>query len=437
MKIRLQRLLRPVRTLAVLTLALVATPAPTAAAASFSDVARAVSGSNWTQAERAARALDTLERHGEFFAAYVAAARLVSEGRCDAAVPALELLAHLRPYFVAAREQIYLCHRGSGDAAQSLAELDAMLAVLPDGPQRDLVVRLRQSEAARYHPVVDLFGGITPTTNANRATDATHLPGSGWAITERGAPGVLLKGGASVTRNLILAPGMRAAAVVRAEIDYSTLETLLYPALTLEVPMTFGELDSTALMVSPFASVRLKGTAYARGTVGARGVVSTSLGGGSSLSASVSGAFVQYHQSPHRDGIETDAALSLALPVGEATRFTATVAAASALTIDEARRWIEVSTTARLDHLTPSGLVLGLEAGLGQRWHASPAPGLPSDAPGQVDTFVRAKAELSHRDWRLGPTRPGLYYEVQRQVSDNVFYDFVSHDVGASLKARF
>jgi hypothetical protein len=59
-----------------------------------------------------------------------------------------------------------------------------------------------------------------------------------------------------------------------------------------------------------------------------------------------------------------------------------------------------------------------------------------SVGPNQTDTFVRARADIAHQNFVVGPFMPAVYYQFQTQWSDNVFYQFTSHDIGVTLRAR-
>jgi hypothetical protein len=79
-------------------------------------------------------------------------------------------------------------------------------------------------------------------------------------------------------------------------------------------------------------------------------------------------------------------------------------------------------------------LLLGVEGTMGQRWHWRPAPFQLDD---QVDRFATGRIEASHRDITFGALMPSIYYEYTNSWSDNVFYDYESHDIGLTLRASF
>src|SRR5690606_29102756 len=124
-----------------------------AAAMTLDSIMAAADGEDWSTAEHRAAMLDASEGQGDFYSAYVRARKLAGEGRCGEAVLIFDLLTLTRPYFAPAYEGAFLCLHAMGEVDAAIGRLDGLLAVLQEGPHRDLVFQIRQGLDAGDRPV--------------------------------------------------------------------------------------------------------------------------------------------------------------------------------------------------------------------------------------------------------------------------------------------
>lgn len=403
-------------------------------AASLDDLNAAAARRDWKAAEALAAALDRADGQGDFYAGFVQAQELIDSNDCADAVALLGALSVARPLFLPAHELAYLCRRSAGDHRQAAAELDRMLAVLPPGAQRDLVEQLREIEELDQGPSFDVYGDVMPTSNVERQTAATSF--SGFTITEgsRGHAGVVAKGGVAMTYRLYAASGFHLAAVIRPELQYVTTG-LLAPSLTLELPATFTPQAGFGIVVTPFAEAGFSGTTHDLSQAGAKASAAWQATDRLSVGLAGSAAWAQYALEPYRDGIDLNGTLSVSYAFDPQTLLSGSLNADGLYAWDATQRTLALYAVGRIDHIMPDGLVIGAQAYGGRRWHSAPPP--LSSGPDQTDEFVSGRIELGSRRLSFGAFRPTLYYQYTRQWSDNVFYQYDSHDVGLTLKAQF
>jgi hypothetical protein len=403
-------------------------------AASLDDLNAATARRDWQSAETIAAALDRADAQGDFYAGFVRAQELIDRNDCTDAVVLLGALTLARPLFLPAHELAYLCHRFAGDHKRAAAELDRMLAVLPPGAQRDLVEQLRQIEELDRGPSFDIYGDVMPTSNVERQTAATTLSGFTIAEGSRGHAGVVAKGGVAMTYRLYATSGFHLAAVIRPELQYATTG-LLAPSLTLELPMTFTPQANFGIVLTPFTETGFSGTTHDLTQAGMRASASWQVTDRLSAGFSAGASWSHYALEPYRDGIDLNGAASVSYALDPQTLLSGSLNADDLYAWDATQRTLALYAVGRIDHIAQNGLVIGLQAYVGRRWHSAPPP--LSSGPNQTDAFVSGRIELGSRRLSLGAFRPTLYYQYTRQWSDNVFYRYDSHDVGLTLKAQF
>lgn len=406
-----------------------------AAAMTLDSIMAAADGEDWSTAEHRAAMLDASEGQGDFYSAYVRARKLAGEGRCGEAVLIFDLLTLTRPYFTPAYEGAFLCLHAMGEVDAAIGRLDGLLAVLQEGPHRDLVFQIRQGLDAGDRPVFNVFGSIVPSSNANRQTGETSFGSWQIAPEAQGRAGVMVNLGGSVTKRLLSHGHFALSGVARVEADYNSTTEMLEPRFTLEAPMTFGAPQSTAFLVSPLVTLALGDDAITHAKAGLRGVVSVPLT--ESLSTTLSGTvgYSTYPTQSWRSGWEYELRLAANWVVSPQTMVTAALSARWDATDMTENSRTQIMASARIDHAMESGLLLGVQSEAGIRMHASPPP--LSTGANQQDQFAAIQFDASHRDIRIGPFMPQVYYRYAVQASDNVFYQYHSHDVGVTLRSSF
>lgn len=402
-------------------------------AVTLDDVMVAAERGAWSEAERSARQLDAGQ--GDFYAGYVKARQLASEGRCAEAVFLFDSLATARPYFALAYEGAFLCLNAMGETEQAVARLDSMLAILPDGAHRDLIFNIRQQVASADRPVINFFGSLVPSTNVNRQTGETHL--GGWVVdpAAQSKAGLMASLGASVTARLYRSDRVTVSGVASAAANFNSANGMLEPRFTLETPVTFAVTHQVTAGVTPYLTTTFDADGLIVAKGGMSGVVSVPLT--ETIRATLSGGvgYATFPRQTWREGWQYELALAAQWSVTPQWLVTATTKAAIVDTADTTRKTAEISVILRLDHATDWGLLIGLEGEAGVRFHSQPAP--LTTGPNQVDHFAAAKVELSHKDIVFGPFMPQVHYRYAIQDSDNVFYRHQAHDVGVGLRARF
>jgi hypothetical protein len=412
-------------------LALMSAPA---IAATVEDIDHSVAAGQWSAAQSLAKDLDSKTPGTDFYAGYVAANRLIAQGDCNGATQVLDILSLARPTFLPAHQLSYLCKQALGDADGARDQLDIMLAILPDGPQREVVVALKRKLLLRQAPVFDVYGDVVPSTNVERLTSADHLgiytiPGSA-----RAKPGVTAMAGSSVAFALFDEGWVSSSIVGRGELSYSTITGLLSPAFELDVPVTFQPRPDTVAVITPTWRADFDGSGLSQLHAGVSAVASYAASQQLSIGVAASSLLARYPTAAYRDGIENAATLSVSYAALPELLLTGKLAGTYDHAWDATQRSVSADVTMRADWAAPWTLLLAGQLTLGRRWHSGPPP-LSAD-PIQIDTYASARIEASSLALNLGPFRPTLYYEFNTQISNNVFYQFTSHDVGLTLKAK-
>ena len=302
------------------------------------------------------------------------------------------------------------------------------------------IAQLRQGESAKDRPVFSGYATVSPSSNANRQTAATTINGGPWGVgtipqNARGQMGVLLEAGGSVAFHLGELNGLTATGVLRTDIRYSTVTQTFEPRFTAELPLTFQPAPSIRAVITPYASVGFEDTQLAQTRIGATASASISLTATQQLGLSLGVERVERPLNPGRSGFELDGSVSLASVLNPNNTLTTKLRLLYEHTDDSLQRRLEAVASARLDTLFEGGLLTGLEGKIGQRYHSQPAPF--AVGPNQTDIFASARVEASHRNFTIGDFMPTLFYQYSGSWSDNVFYQFASHDVGLTLKTRF
>lgn len=408
-------------------------PGAQAQAPGFSSIQNAVDEGKWAEADQLARAADAAAGHGDFYRAYVVARSLTASGQCVAALPIYDALLNVSPFFLPAVEQAYLCDVSAGDTAAAIDRLDVLLSILPEGTQRESVLRVRQGLV----PSVEWSGyiDVAPSTNANRQTGEERLGPLTIAPEARGQAGILISGGLTSTVPIARNPDMSLVAVGRLEWDYDTARELFAHSLTAELPFTFGTLGGAVVGIAPYATVGFEDGEYARFRYGIRGTLSQNVLPTVGMYASGAIYANQYRFLPHRNGIAATVNAGMTWSASPSTLIHASGAAKHDATDDQDYATTEVSARIGMDHAFDEGLILGLKGELGWRWHNRPPP--LSSGANQTDWFGLVRVEGSHRDFTIGPFMPTAYYQFSTQTSDNAFYTYESHDIGVRLRAKF
>lgn len=403
-------------------------------AATVSDLMASLQSKDWDRAASVAANLDQTDGHGDVFAAYVAASRYATQGKCAEAVFLADLVIGSAPYFVPAYDLAYQCYLALGQREAAIARLDSLLSVLPHGPQRDLTAQIKQNVQAEDRPAINFFGEAAPSSNANRATTATSINGLTIVDEARATPGILMRGGVSITQKLLRSDRYFLSGTIRLETKYSTASQLLEPKITLETPLTMTLSDTVTATAMPYAAFGFSGTDHATSQWGALGVVALALNPTQQLAFTGALYHTSHNLYPALDGWTIRGKTALSTLLGSTTLLSVSGQMEANLTHDPANRVIEAQANLRLDHAFEAGLMIGVEGMLGQRFHNRPAPFTIGD--NQTDVFMSARLEASHRNITILDVMPTLYYQYGRSWSDSVFHTYESHDVGISLRKK-
>ncbi|WMT88420.1 hypothetical protein NO932_07355 [Pelagibacterium sp. 26DY04] len=395
---------------------------------------------DWQRADAIAAQLDAQAGQGDIMAAYAASVRHAESGQCSDAVILADLVIEAIPFFMPPYLVAYRCHSQLGRYDVAAARLGSLQAILPDGPERDLVTQLLQNEQSRGQPSLSGYFTAAPSTNVNRATSERTIDGGLWGPgtipdEAREQRGVLFEFGGSVAVELARTEALTVSGVLRSDVRFTTDDERFEPSFTVETPVSFSVTDTARAVVAPYLTFGLDEERLTRIEAGARGTFTLPITAQQRLAVNLKVAAIERPHFPQRSGYLADGAVSLSNTLAPNINLTTTARAIYHHTDDESFRTLEGTLEARLDTLLEGGLLLGLEGTVGQRWHWRPAPF--QTEKDQVDTFVTGRIDASHRDITFGPLMPSIYYEYTNSWSDNVFYDYESHDIGLSLRASF
>ncbi|MCD7059780.1 surface lipoprotein assembly modifier [Pelagibacterium xiamenense] len=404
----------------------------------LADVVAAMATDDWTRADAMARQIDAEAGRGDILAAYVAAARYEEAGRCVEAATLADAVIAAIPFFAPAYMIAYRCYSQLGRSDVAADRLRALSGVIPPGPERDVVDQLLQNEEARFQPTVSGYFNVVPSSNANRQTSQNELiPGLPWIIPEeaRGQAGVIFQAGAAVAQRLWGTDDLYLSGVLRTDVRYSTVDKEFDPYFTAELPLTFRRDAGTTYATSPYVRFGLSDNVHTLTEIGLRNRASLSLSEQQRLALELTFAALERPEDPRRNGYSIDGSVALTTVLTETVMLTTALDAEFDHTDDATLHTLEVSARGRLDTLLWDGLLVGLEGTIGRRFHNRPPP--LSQGADQTDTFLTGRIDLSHREFAIGPVMPSVYYQYTRSWSDNIYYDYNSHDIGLTFRTRF
>ncbi|MBN13697.1 MAG: hypothetical protein CMJ15_00510 [Pelagibacterium sp.] len=407
--------------------------------ASLASLDEAIGARDWARADALAAQLDAEAGRGDVMAAYAASVRHALDGECAEAVVLADLVIGAVPFFVPPYLVAHRCYSDLGQRDMAAARLGSLQAILPDGPERDVVSQMLQNAQSQGRPVFSGYFTMAPSTNVNRQTGEDTIDGGVWGPGEipeeaRGKRGVLFSLGGSVAVELARSEAASLSGVLRTDIRFSTVDEVFEPSFTAELPITFAVGETARAVVAPYVTVGLEEDVLERTEAGVRSSLSVPLDASQRLAFDLKLAAVERHLDPGRSGLLADGAASYSTSLSPNMNLTTTARAVYNHTDDETLRTLVGTLRARVDTLFDNGLLVGVEGTIGQRWHWRPAPFQLED---QVDRFATGRIEASHRDITIGPLMPSIYYEYTNSWSDNVFYTYDSHDIGLTLRASF
>eukprot|EP00873_Tetraselmis_striata_P030246 jgi/Tetstr1/450510/TSEL_037546.t1 len=407
--------------------------------ASLASLDEAIGARDWARADAIAAQLDAEAGQGDVMAAYAASVRNALNGECAEAVVLADLVIGAVPFFVPPYLVAHRCYSDLGQRDMAAARLGSLQAILPEGPERDVVSQMLQNAQSQGRPVFSGYFTMAPSTNVNRQTGEDTIDGGVWGpgqIPEeaRGQRGVLFSLGGSMAVELARNEAMSVSGVLRTDIRFSTADEVFEPSFTAELPVTFGIGETARAVVAPYVTAGFEDDVLERTEAGVRSSLSLPLDASQRLAFDLKLAAVDRLLDPGRSGLLADGAVSYSTSLSPSMNLTTTARTVYNHTDDETLRTLVGTLRARVDTLFGNGLLLGVEGTIGQRWHWRPAPFQLED---QVDRFATGRIEASHRDITIGPLMPSIYYEYTNSWSDNVFYTYDSHDIGLTLRASF
>ena len=407
--------------------------------ASLASLDEAIGARDWARADAIAAQLDAEAGQGDVMAAYAASVRHALSGECAEAVVLADLVIGAVPFFVPPYLVAHRCYSNLGQRDMAAARLGSLQAILPEGPERDVVSQMLQNAQSQGRPVFSGYFTMAPSTNVNRQTGEDIIDGGVWGPGQipdeaSGKRGVLFSLGGSMAVELARNEVMSVSGVLRTDIRFSTADEVFEPSFTAELPVTFGIGETARAVVAPYVTAGFEDDVLERTEAGVRSSLSLPLDASQRLAFDLKLAAVDRPLDPGRSGLLADGAVSYSTSLSPSMNLTATARAIYNHTDDETLRTLVGTLRARVDTLFDNGLLLGVEGTIGQRWHWRPAPFQLED---QVDRFATGRIEASHRDITIGPLMPSIYYEYTNSWSDNVFYTYDSHDIGLTLRARF
>jgi hypothetical protein len=236
----------------------------------------ALTTGNWQQADAIAAQLDAQAGQGDIMAAYAASVRHAESGQCADAVILADLVIEAIPFFVPPYLVAYRCHSQLGRYDVAAARLNSLQAILPEGPERDLVAQLLQNEQSRGQPVFGGYFTAAPSTNVNRATSERTIDGGIWGPgtipdDAREQRGVLFEFGGSVAVELARTEALTVSGVLRSDVRFTTADERFEPSFTVEVPVSFSVTDTARAVVAPYVTLALDEDRLSRIETGARG----------------------------------------------------------------------------------------------------------------------------------------------------------------------
>jgi hypothetical protein len=407
----------------------------TAFAQGYSGITHAIENKDWVTASNLAITLDEEAKTGSFFFLYVTATKFSVEDNCAEAIPIIDALKQAKPSFAPLHELGYICNTKLGKSAAAKSDLQKLVAILPNGQERDLIRGMLEAEHARSKVSVGVYGSVTPSSNANKQTSVGYINGLEVTSGSKASKGVNATIGATFTKVLNQTQTSSFAGVVRTEIGYSTVDQVISPRLALEAPLAFSMNENASAVLTPFFDLHFLGTKHSHTKIGTKGIVRQKLDDTNSMAYQAEISRNNYVDAHYLNGFYFHGSVSWERNLSETTSLTLSTGLNSVLTDRVARQSHKIEAKARLEHSAANGLTFGAEASAGVRFHNQPAP--LTTTGNQTDQFLRTQFELSHKDITFGAFRPVLAYTFQVQESDNIFYKHESHDLGISLRANF
>ncbi|MET3924174.1 hypothetical protein [Devosia sp. 2618] len=401
----------------------VSLPMPTQAN-SLNTLDSALAVGQWEQAAEIAQELDERAQRGDIMAAYAASVRHAAQGQCEEAAVLADVVTRVLPLFAAPYSLAYRCLMALGNRPAALARLETLIAILPQGTERDIISQILQNERAKDRPAFSAYASASPSSNVNRQTDATTINGGPWGVgtipnSARGQAGTIFDAGGTMTVQLATLENLTIAGVLRTDVRYSTADQVFQPSFGAELPLTFRSTASINAVFTPYVAVGLHDGQHTRSEAGGKTSISLPISAHSRLVLNLRIAAVERPLNPTRNSVVVDGGASASTVLAPNVNLTTSARVLYDHTADETLRSLEATAAARIDTLLEGGLLLGVEGTIGQRYHARPAPFVLGQ--NQVDTFVSARTEVSHRALKIGPFMPTVNYQYSKSWSDNVF----------------
>jgi hypothetical protein len=411
----------------------VAQPATDASAPSIETLFEALVAEDWAKADATAAQLDAAATDKSLFSTFARATRLTMGGDCNSGLPLAQTVIERSPLFMPAYDLVARCLVADDDAPAAAKLYDAASSRLPAGPERDLMQARAQAFKPDLSPRYSIEAAVQPSTNVNRGTAETRF--GEWNIVDdsRGKSGATAALHATVEKPLYVSKRLVSSVSLRLGASYDTVTSDVYPSVKAAFSNRWIISPRTALGATLAYEHVLKGGDSYLGQPSLTLDASHQLSPATALAGRVHLAYLDFADET-RSGWSINASGSASTILSPQDRLRMQVSVGREERKSAAHSATTVAVEAELEHMFESGLIGSVGASAALRYSDGNAPGTSSR---QINRQIAGTLGISHRDFMILGFRPELAYTLTRQWSNDVFSDYVAHDVGIRAKAAF
>jgi Surface lipoprotein assembly modifier len=384
-------------------------------------------------ADAIAATLDSNAEDRSLFSTFARATRLVANNDCASGAPLAQNVVSRSPLFLPAYDLIAKCLVDAGEPDKAAAMFEDVASRLNKGAERDQILARAQSIRPDMSAKFSIDTNLQPSTNANRGTSATDI--NGWQISEssRTKAGVMASAFGTITKPVYLSKQLISSVSLRAGAYYDTVSAQMFPTARLSLNTRYLLSPQTSFGAVLTYEHTLKGGSFESASPSIALDVSHQVSAALSVGARAELAYT-HHDNTQQTGWTAKLDTNISYTILPNDRLSAATCYVREDRNAATQSYHQIAVTTEWEHAFASGFIGSLGGEASYRVYRSNAP-LTFDK--QVNIQTKATIGISHRDLTIGKFRPELAYTFTKQWSNDVFSDFIAHDVSLRAKAAF
>lgn len=392
-----------------------------------------LSAGQWDDAEQLAIKLDAAEPEEPFFTPFAQAVAHIAQGRCTQGARLAQQTITVMPSFLPAYDLLALCLRQEGRGVSAAKLYRDLANAMNEGPERDLL--LARAHAA--HPDMSLRYsvdvGLTPTTNANRATYESKIGRFTISQQAQQKKGVQAHLAGTIEKPVFATDRLFSSVSLGLGSAYQSYDKTFFPFARITSKTQLALSQTASVSGTAFYEYTLRDDKRYRDQTGFRMDFAKQISQGFNLGFGA-GITRYNYVDDDRDGLGVELSSHLSKRLGRKDRLSFGISMNKQMR--EHKRFSDHQWSANVEweHRLDNGFITSLGTGGAIKRLKSNAA-LTNER--QEDRSLFLRVGLSHQKLVFKTVRPEIAYTVTRQWSNDVFSRFIAHDVGIRLKAAF